>query len=144
MKLPILLLGLVVTGAAHDLTVRVEQVAPSVILYSTYAGADPVTDADIAIYSPDNADSPYQTGLTDIQGVFAFVPSGLGEWRAVVDDGFGHRTERTISIDWQADASQESTAPQTTWSKAVTGVAVIFGCTGILLWLRTRSSGERA
>jgi len=137
MKLLTLLLVLAGSSQAHDLALRVEQVQPAVIVYATYAGVEPVTDADVTIFSPQNAESPFQTGITDVRGVFAFVPSEPGDWR-IVDDGFGHRFDQTIAVDWQSAPVNEHGGGGATWANAILGVSIIFGFTGILLWLKSR------
>ncbi len=143
----LLLLGclLAATASAHDLTLRAEYAQPAVVIRAEYGGSEPVTDADVSIFSPENADSPYQIGVTDLQGVFAFVPSGAGEWRVVVDDGYGHRADQSIPVDW-ADAASggNSSAARSTADKAIVGVSIIFGLTGLLLWFQSRRGGRTA
>ena len=50
------------------------------------------------IYSPADTEEEFQTGRTDANGVFAFVPDTAGEWGFIVDDGMGHRKESTFLI----------------------------------------------
>jgi nickel transport protein len=138
MRLAALVLLLAVDASAHDLALRVEQSEPTVIVYAAYGGSEPVTDADVSIFSPANPDSPFQTGLTDIRGIFAFVPSDAGEWRVVLDDGYGHRAERMIAVDWQAATDRPATGERSTFDKAVLGLSLIFGWTGVLLWVQSR------
>lgn len=57
------------------------------------------------MYSPGAPGEPFQTLRTDRRGRAAFLPDAAGEWRVVVDDGTGHRTELTIAVD------SEGTAP---------------------------------
>lgn len=142
MRLLALVLTLASTAMAHDLALRVEQAQPAVIVYATYGGSEPVTDADVSVFSPDNQQSPFQTGLTDVKGVFAFVPSESGEWLVVFDDGYGHRAERKIAVDFQGDGAASTGSERSTLDKAVLGVSMIFGLTGVFLWLQTRRRAE--
>ena len=144
MKLPTLILLLAVAASAHDLTLRIQQAEPAVIVHALYAGSEPVTDADVSIFSPANPDSPFQTGLTDIRGAFAFVPAETGYWRVILDDGYGHRAERTIAVDWQAAPSQAASGERSTFDKAILGVSIIFGWTGVLLWMQTRRRAKQS
>ncbi|HSJ23597.1 MAG TPA: hypothetical protein VK929_02860 [Longimicrobiales bacterium] len=82
-------------ASAHGITVSVEHQGDMVVATSRYDGGIPVRGADIVIRGP-AGDSPYQTGRTDPDGRFIFVPAGPGEWQVTVDDGMGHR--RTVRI----------------------------------------------
>src|SRR5690606_12976542 len=104
----------------------------------------PATDSDVAVFGPQYTQSPYQTGVTDPRGIFAFVPPEPGDWRIIIDDGYGHRAEQTIPVDWTGDISQAAGPGRSTVDKAILGVSVIFGFTGVLLWLQSRRSGETA
>lgn len=143
MKLLLLALALAAALGAHDLTLRVEYAQPAVLLYAVYGGSEPVTDAAVSIFSPQNPDSPYQTGVTDLAGVFAFAPAGAGQWRVVVDDGYGHRAEQSVPVDWAATASAgAASGARSTADKAILGVSIIFGLTGALLWFQSRRAGR--
>jgi nickel transport protein len=124
---------------AHGLVVDVETAPPTVILRATYDHAEAAGRADVSVFRPGSESNLYQSGTTDAEGAFAFVPSTPGNWRAVVDDGFGHRTE--VSIDWagaQAHASVASAGASTTWRNALTGVSLLIGLTGVWLWRQSR------
>ena len=133
LAMPVLLVG-------HDLVVRVEPGPAAVVLRATYDGADPAGWADVEIFQPGDPDSPYQTGATDSAGAFAFVPSAPGQWLAVIDDGYGHRTEKRV--DWtEADAPKPpEPAKPGVWRDALTGIALLIGMTGIWLWRQSRAS----
>jgi nickel transport protein len=127
---------------AHALTVAVEQTASAVVLRAGYDNAEPAGRADVAIFRPGNSESPYQTGSTDAAGAFAFVPSEPGVWQAVIDDGFGHRTE--TAVRWSESPVSEATPPTTgTWQSALTGVSLLLGLTGIWLWRTSLHSSSR-
>jgi nickel transport protein len=72
-----------------------------------YDGGTPVTGAQVTLYSPEG-DEPYQTGITDPEGVFVFLPANPGEWRLVVDDGMGHRREASIQTSTAYDGGAGS------------------------------------
>ncbi len=130
---PVLLSG-------HDLVVLVEPGESAVVLRASYDGLESAGWADVEIFAPGEASDPYQTGATDSSGAFAFVPSASGEWMAVVDDGYGHRTETRIR--WEESAPppvQEPQAKPFLWRNALTGVSLLIGLTGIWLWRQSRS-----
>ncbi len=139
-----LLLLLAAAAGAHDLTLRIEPARPAIVVHAAYAASEPATDSDVTVFGPPNPQSPYQTGVTDRHGVFAFVPPEPGDWRILIDDGYGHRAEQTIPVDWAGDMSQAAGAGRSALDKAILGVSVIFGFTGLLLWLQSRRSSEPA
>jgi len=106
------------SGAAspvHGITVRLTLEGRVVVATCSYDGGTPVAGATVTWFAP-GLDAPYQTGATDPAGLSAFVPGGPGEWRAVVDDGMGHRREARIQVSgppWGGNAggSAEASAP---------------------------------
>lgn len=126
--------------AAHGLVVEVQTAPPAVVLRARYDNAEPAGRADVTVYRPESPSNPYQSGSTDAQGAFAFVPSAPGEWRAVVDDGFGHRSE--VSVEWSGTETPSAAAAQvSTWKDALTGVSLLLGLTGVWLWRQSRQRG---
>jgi hypothetical protein len=93
--LPALLLSLpALSGFAprHGIEVTFAWHSPSIVATSTWkGGGGAVVGAAVEVYSPDDGDEPYQTGVTDRNGRFSFVPESAGQWRFIVDDGMGHR-----------------------------------------------------
>jgi nickel transport protein len=128
--------------SGHALTVEVQPAAPAVVLRASYDNAEPAGRADVSVFRPGDSASPYQTGSTDAAGTFAFVPSQSGTWLAVIDDGFGHRSETTV--EWTGGkASLESRSGPAPWQNALTGVALLIGLTGIWLWRQSRDFAAR-
>ena len=138
------LLALLLPGAlaAHEMVVRVEPGPVAVVLRASYGGDDPAGRADVEIFRPGDEASPFQTGSTDAAGAFAFVPSQPGRWLAVVDDGYGHRTE--TAVEWTGSGAVDVAQPSDggNWRDALTGVSLLVGLTGIWLWRQSRNSGQ--
>ncbi len=125
---------------AHDLTVSVRLNAPVVITRATYAGRDPASFVKVTIHAPSSTSNDYQSGNTDRNGYFSFVPAGPGNWRVVVDDELGHRKELTVSVPSPFEARDE--APVTgssTARQALLGLALIVGITGFFYGYKSRS-----
>jgi nickel transport protein len=142
MRRCLLVLALPALAAAHDLVVHLEQAGPAVVLRASYDGADPAGRADVEVFQPGEARNLYQSGSTDAAGAFAFVPTQPGDWLAVVDDGYGHRTE--THVEWRG--GEVSPAPaaapsRADWRSALTGVSLLIGLTGIWLWRQSRTAG---
>jgi nickel transport protein len=124
---------------AHEIEMSVSMAAPAVIVRSVYGGSDPVSFAKVQIFSPSQPSGEFQTGLTDRRGYFSFVPEGGGVWRVLVDDEEGHRAEVSVTVpeSFRPNA-QVSAAPSSRFERAVLGLAVIFGLTGILYGVKAR------
>lgn len=85
------------TMAVHGITVRLSQEGRVVVATCRYAGGTVVAGARTTVFAP-GRDTPYLTGTTDPEGLFAFLPDTRGEWRVVVDDGMGHRREARLEV----------------------------------------------
>jgi len=84
---------------AHKLEINLTQHPPVVVVEAGYSGHQHgLSGGDVFIYAPGEAEKAFQTGKTDGKGKFAFIPTKAGEWRVMVDDGTGHRSEKIISL----------------------------------------------
>lgn len=130
-------------SSAHDVTVEITKSYPSVIVRASYFQAEPLSYAEVMIFSPENDVVEYQYGRTDKSGYFAFVPNSKGNWKITVDDEMGHAKEMivTLSDDYftgedgaaiVAHTNDRSTVQDLhPLYKIVFGLALIFGITGI-------------
>lgn len=91
------LLVLAQDASGHGINVVLERRGDLVVATCRYDGGIPVRDAEVVVQAP-GGDGVFQTGRTDAQGRFAFVPAGAGEWQVMVDDGVGHRRTARIAI----------------------------------------------
>ncbi|MBL8228147.1 MAG: hypothetical protein JNL98_06705 [Bryobacterales bacterium] len=121
-------------SVAHDLDATVTLAAPSVIVRAVYGGTEPVAFAKVQVFSPSQSEQEYQTGMTDRRGYFSFVPEGGGTWRVVLDDEEGHRKEIAITVPepFQSTSAVTAAGSAPRWERALLGVALIFGATGLI------------
>lgn len=58
------------------------QTTQALEVQATYDTGEPMADAQVAVYSPENPSEPWLTGMTDAQGRFLFSPdlSLTGRW----------------------------------------------------------------
>ena len=127
---------------AHDIEISVRLTAPSVVAKAAYAGRDPVSFAEVAVHTPDS-EAEYQTGRTDLNGYFAFVPDAPGPWRIIVDDELGHRTEKTIEVPSPFQSNREIVGSGLSLlQKALVGIALIIGITGLLYGYQVRQQAS--
>jgi nickel transport protein len=85
----------------------------SVELEAVFDNGEPMADAQVLIYSPENPTEPWAEGRTDDQGVFLFTPDPAlpGTWEVTVRQA-GHGGVVTIPVEdtATADASEGSEA----------------------------------
>lgn len=143
---------------AHKLELHLKENPPVVIVEADYAGHDHgVSGGDVTIYAPGEMETVFQSGKTDPNGNFAFIPDKAGEWRVVVDDGTGHKNEAVIMLEdaffavTGADLETEegdidTVAPKAALSvfwKALIGISLLIGIAGILYGLKSRKESVK-
>jgi nickel transport protein len=88
----------------------------------------------------------FQSGRTDRNGRFCFFPDAPGDWKVVVDDEMGHRLEVRVPVNealvLQANEQRGETgeSPLSRYEKALMGICIIFGVSGVLVWWRGKKS----
>lgn len=92
---------LIISGQlwAHGLEVDVTYKAPVVILKAIYDDHEAIAGAKTLIHPPDYAENIYQSGITDINGLFSFIPDAPGKWIVEIDDESGHKIKETVAVD---------------------------------------------
>ena len=134
----------------HELQVLIDLRPPFVVIHSQYGDNEFCSYADVSIFGPESDSTEFQTGNADVHGNFSFLPNRPGMWAVKVDDGMGHVktagievnesffsgqkegiNSRAASVD--ADRSAEKIP---VYLKAVFGLSLIFGITGILYWIK--------
>ena len=109
------------------------------VVTAQYDTGEAMSYSRVKISAPD-AKLPFQSGRTDRNGRFCFFPDTPGDWKVVVDDEMGHRLEvivpvneaKELKTDKQAGGSAESSLSR--YEKALMGLSIIFGLSGIFFW----------
>jgi nickel transport protein len=137
--------------SAHGIHFETGFHAPAVTVRAYFSRTAPLADASVTVYAP-GEEKPYQSGRTDRDGYFAFLPVAAGNWTLTVDDGMGHADKVIVSVTGgflandepgvlPGDAVQEhihrTPAVQETRHfplgyRVLLGLALIFGITGII------------
>jgi len=118
----------------------------AMVVASEYDDGEPVSYAVFEIYYPGGKDL-FQSGVTDPNGCFSFLPDTPGKWKIFVKDGMGHQVSLTADISNQ-QALKEKTAPVSNpghLSKIqpiITGISLIFGLTGLILLFKTKKRSK--
>lgn len=122
-------------GMFHEITRK-----ETVVVTARFDDDEPATYAQVKVYSPEGGEIEYQNGRTDKKGCFAFLPDRPGEWRIAIDGGMGHRLSTAVVVTGLSEAPKEleSGGAQPRWEGIVTGLSLIFGLCGFLMYLRAR------
>ena len=64
-----------------------------------YSTGEKMSYREVKVFSPKDQKFPIQSGRTDEEGRFAFIPDCSGDWRVIARDEEGHQCEAKIKID---------------------------------------------
>jgi len=134
----------------HELQVVVDLRPPFVVVHSQYGDNEFCSYADVSIFGPESDSTEFQIGNADVNGNFSFLPDRPGMWTVKVDDGMGHVKKAGIEVMESFFSDQEmginssavsadadrSAEKISVYLKAVIGLSLIFGITGILYWIK--------
>jgi len=130
---------------AHGVTSKID--TGGIVVSAMYDTGEAMDYARVTISAPD-ANLKFQLGRTDRNGRFCFFPDVSGDWKIVVDDEMGHRLEVHVTVN-EAMALQSNRENGnsglsffTRWEKAVMGISIIFGISGILFGWKGRKAGK--
>jgi nickel transport protein len=121
-----------------------------------YDSGDPMKEAQVTVYAPNNPAEAWQTGKTDEQGYYVFVPNSeiRGNWEVKIRKA-GHgdiasipveeANTTTASTSTSSNSSQlklaqvrGSSAGYTPLQRTVMGIVVVWGCVGTALFFMSR------
>ncbi len=108
---------------------------------STFSTGEPVEEAQVLIYAPDNPDKPWGELTTDETGSFSFTPDASipGDWEIRIEKDLGHGDIWTVpvnamGIDYENISNVEPERPSffaDVNPLAVAGVLGLGTCMGI-------------
>ena len=108
----------------------------AVTLEFFYSTGEKMSYREARVFSPKDSKFAAQTGRTDEQGRFAFIPDTSGDWRVIVRDEEGHQCEAkiTVSETLSASVSNDGDSVKNLWLRAILGVSVLFNIAMIIRW----------
>ena len=132
-------------GQTHGVEGFTEQ--GGLVVVARYAGGDTMSHAKVTITAP-GSEKPFQTGRTDHNGKFAFVPDAPGPWRFVADDEMGHRLNMTVEVDaailagQAGPVSQPASSSKDMAARGFFGVALFMLAASIILWWQAKKLAQ--
>lgn len=146
-------LGFAAHLPAHDLQTKVEIEPPFVVISASYEGTEAASFIAVTVHAPASASvkaDAFQTGRTDYEGQFVFLPTGPGDWRVLLDDEMGHRVELVANVASGNSAETAAASPSAesggrgTGERLLVGLSILFGAAGLLYgWLSRRPKPVR-
>lgn len=95
------LIGLITSfqmAFAHGTNHRIVEQTKTITVEFYYSDNEPMSYAEVVVFSPMDPNIQFQTGRTDKNGRFAFCPDRGGIWHVEVSDGMGHKAAATIEV----------------------------------------------
>lgn len=115
---------------------------------AAYDSGEPMANAQVTVYSPENPSEPWLTGMTDDQGRFTFTPDPdvTGNWDVQVRQA-GHGDMVSIPLEGTDEPgatlvtapSSESSGGASPAQKALMAGSVVWGLVGTALFFSSRS-----
>lgn len=134
---------------AHGVGYRHSELG-AVVLEFFYSTSEKMSYREARVYSPNDGKFAAQTGRTDEQGRFAFIPDVSGEWRVIVRDEEGHQCTANIAVtedfiheqkhnpptEQPSESHSGSSLPQgiDLLLRAILGVSILFNIAMIIRW----------
>jgi nickel transport protein len=112
-----------------------------ILAEAEYDDGVPMSYASVEVFNLKES-LPFQTGRTDRNGRFLFLPDNPGDWRVVVNDDMGHRIVLKTRIDKNINLNKNQDQTDKTeyagflsrHEKIFIGIAIIFGMFGFFFW----------
>ena len=132
------------TAWTHGVRGRITSEA-GILVEAEYDDGDPMSYSAVEV-SNLKEKLPFQTGRTDRNGKFLFLPDKSGDWKVVINDGMGHRLVVKTSIDESINLNKSSGQSDSItdggslsrYEKVLMGITMIFGIFGFLFWWNGR------
>lgn len=135
-------LGVAVTMAAvapaiayaHGASIQARTTS-AVEIQATYDTGEPMGEAAVQVFAPDDPQTPVITGTTDADGQFVFVPTQPGDWEVSVRQA-GHGDIAVIPVADTGSIAEgfSNDAGLSLLQRAVIAGAITWGCVGTALY----------
>ncbi|RZM81878.1 carboxypeptidase-like regulatory domain-containing protein [Leptolyngbya iicbica] len=113
--------------------------ATAMEIQATYDSGEPLAEATVQVFAPDDPQTPVYTGLTDADGKFVFVPTAPGNWEVSVRQA-GHGDIAVVPVESEGAIASTFTndAGLSLLQRGIVAGAVTWGCVGTALFFGRR------
>jgi nickel transport protein len=128
--------GLPTVAQAHGAHIQ-SRSRQAVEIQATYDSGEPLAEAQVQVYGPDDPQTPRFTGLTDDQGRYLFTPDQSGDWEVSVRQaGHGDIAVIPVTAEGAVAAAYRNDSSLTPLQRGLMAAAVTWGCVGTALYFR--------
>ncbi|MBQ7543819.1 MAG: hypothetical protein IJT02_02645 [Synergistaceae bacterium] len=110
---------------AHGVGFRRSEVK-AIPLEFFYSTGEKMSYREARVFSPRDEKFAVQTGRTDEEGRFAFMPDVSGDWRVVVRDEEGHQCTAVVTVNDEGSAVGGDNSQPDILIRALLGVSLLF------------------
>ena len=135
------LVGWSTSASAHGAHIDYQAVQ-AVNINAAYDGGQPMANAQVTVYAPNDPSTPWSTGTTDDQGRFTFTPDAdqPGNWEVKVRQA-GHGDIVSVPVgETTAEAGEAVSDSYTPVQKALLGAAGAWGFLGTALFFARKKT----
>ena len=127
-----------VAAIAHGAHIQA-QTTNAVEIQAAYDSGEPMAEATVQVFAPDDPQTPVFTGMTDESGMYVFVPTQPGDWEVSVRQA-GHGDITVIPVqEGSVIASSFANDGGLNWGqRVVVAGAITWGCVGTALFFGRR------
>jgi len=133
------------TLSAHGTGYRILENSKAVVIEFYYSDGEPMSYAQVLVFSPQDNKTEYQNGRTDRKGRFAFYPDTPGTWHIEANDGMGHKAQGSVEVsdvkageketEKQIPVQNNCTENSSMLLKCISGLSLIFNIFfAVYLW----------
>jgi nickel transport protein len=130
------MVGLPAKALAHGVAIQ-HQLTQAISIQAAYDTGEPMVDAQVVVYAPNDPSQAWTTGKTDAKGQFIFMPdrAQTGNWQVSVRQaGHGDILNIPIAGDANTTTAADSANPMTSLQKGVMVGSIIWGFIGTALF----------
>ncbi|WP_204139759.1 carboxypeptidase-like regulatory domain-containing protein [Halomicronema sp. CCY15110] len=134
--------GLPMAALAHGAHIQA-RTATAMEIQANYDSGEPMAEATVQVFAPDDPQTPVYTGLTDADGKFVFVPTAPGDWEVSVRQA-GHGDIAVVPVESEGAIASTFTndAGLTLLQRGMVAGAVTWGCVGTALYFGQRGKNR--
>lgn len=131
-----LVLSTPIAALAHGAHIQ-SRSASGIEIQATYDTGEPMAEAQVQVYAPDDPQTPVFSGITDTEGRYLFVPDQPGDWEVSVRQA-GHGDIAVVPVAEGGAIAEGFTnsVGLTPLQRVIVAGAVTWGCIGTALYFR--------